>query len=61
MYMILFDQKLHNKYIGRAVLLQLNEYETVPYSIQLSQNLTSGYLLISVYFPVFNSSCMMWS
>ena len=39
--------------------VQLNEYETVPYFIQLSQNLTSDCLLISVYYPVFTSSCMM--
>ena len=34
-------------------LVQLNEYETGPYFIQLSQNLTSDCLLISVYLPVF--------
>ena len=33
--------------------VQLNEYETAPYFIQLSQNLTSDCLLISVYLPVF--------
>ena len=33
--------------------LQLNEYETAPYSIQFSQNLTWDCLLISVFFPKF--------
>ena len=32
---------------------QLNEHETIPYFLQLSQNLTSDCLLISVYLPVF--------
>ena len=41
--------------------VQLNEYETAPYFIQLSQNLTSDCLLISVFLPVFTSICMMWS
>ena len=42
--------------------LQLNEYETVPYFLQLSQNLTSDCFLISVYLSVFTSFCMMfWS
>ena len=34
-------------------LLQLNEYETVPYFIQLSQNLTCDCLWISVFSPEF--------
>ena len=34
-------------------MIQLNEYETAPYHIQLSQNLTSHCLLISVFLPVF--------
>ena len=34
-------------------MLQLNEYETAPYFIQLSQNLIWDCLLISVYLPVF--------
>ena len=34
-------------------LLQLNEYETAPYSIQVSQNLTCDCLLSSVFFPEF--------
>ena len=33
--------------------LQLNEYETVPNFIQLSQNLSSDCLLISVFLPFF--------
>ena len=33
--------------------VQLNEYETAPYSIQLSQKLTSDCLLISVFLSVF--------
>ena len=33
--------------------IQLNEYETAPYFIQLSQNLTLDCLLISVFLPVF--------
>ena len=39
--------------------LQLKEYETAPYFIQLSQNLTSYCLLISVHLPVFTDFCMM--
>ena len=39
--------------------VQLNKYETVPYFLQLSQNLTMDCLLISVYLPVFTSFCMM--
>ena len=38
--------------------VQLNEYETVPYFLQFSQNLTSNCLLISVYLPVFTSFCI---
>jgi hypothetical protein len=37
------------------------EYETVPYFLQSSQNLTSDCLLISVFLPVFTSLCIMWS
>ena len=33
--------------------VQLNKYETVPYFLQLSQNLTIDCWLISVYLPVF--------
>ena len=33
--------------------LQLNEYETAPYFIQFSQNLTCDCLLISVFSPKF--------
>ena len=33
--------------------LLLNQYETTPYFLQLSQNLTSYCLLIFVYLPVF--------
>ena len=36
-------------------MLQLNEYETVPYFFQLSQNLKSGYLSIAVFLPVSTS------
>ena len=39
--------------------IQLNEYETTPYLIQLSQNLISDCLLISVYLPFFTDFCMM--
>ena len=39
--------------------VQLNEYETVLYFLQLSQNLTWHCLLISVYLSVFTSFCMM--
>ena len=38
--------------------IQLNEYETVLYCLQLRQNLTWDCLLISVYLPVFTSFCM---
>ena len=34
-------------------VLQLNEYETAPYFVQFSQNLTSDCLLISVFYPKF--------
>ena len=34
-------------------VLQLNEYETAPYFIQFSQNLTCYCLLISVFSPEF--------
>ena len=40
------------------IYLQLNKYETAPNFIQLSQNLTSDFLLISVDLPVFTSFCM---
>ena len=33
--------------------IQLNEYETAPCFIQLSQNLTSDCLMISVFLPIF--------
>ena len=36
---------------------QLNEYEAAPYLIQLSENLTSDCLLISVFLSVFTSFC----
>ena len=36
-----------------ALLIQLNEYETAPYFIQFSQNLTCGCLLIFVFPPEF--------
>jgi hypothetical protein len=39
--------------------LQLDKYETAPKFIQLSQNLTSDRLLISVFLPVFTSFSMM--
>ena len=42
-------------------MYSLMKYETAPYSIQLSQNLTSDCLLISVFLPVFTSVCMIWS
>ena len=42
-----------------AYLLQLNEYETAPNFIQLSQNLTSDCLLNFVFLPVFTSFCMI--
>ena len=38
--------------------IQLNKYETAPNHIQLSQNLTSNCLLISVFLPVFTSFCI---
>ena len=38
--------------------LQLDKYETAPYFIQLTQNLTSDCLLISVFFIVFPTFCM---
>ena len=40
-------------FLALNFLLQLNEYETAPYFIQLSQNLTSNCLLISLFLPVF--------
>ena len=42
----------------RLTLIQLKKYDTAPKFIQLSQNLTSDCLLISVSFPVFPSFCM---
>ena len=39
--------------------VQLNEYETLLYFLQLSQNLTWDGFLISVYLPVFTHFCMM--
>ena len=41
--------------------LQLNQDETAPYFLQLSQNLTLHCLLIYLNFPEFPSFCMMWS
>ena len=41
------------------IMIQLNDYETVPYFHQLSQNLTSDCLLILVFLPVFTSFCMI--
>ena len=35
----------------KPFLVQLNEYETAPYSIQFSQNLTFCCVLISVFSP----------
>ena len=39
--------------VYRFFLIQLNKYETAPYSIQFSQNLTCDCLLISVFCPEF--------
>ena len=39
--------------MGHSAYVQLNEYETPPYFIQLSQNLMSDCLLICVFLPVF--------
>ena len=38
--------------LAQCIFLQLNKYETAPNFIQLSQNLTSNCLLISVFLPV---------
>ena len=38
---------------GDLIVVQLNEYETAPYLIQFSQNLTCVCLLISVFSPKF--------
>ena len=47
----------YRKNVGTAVLkivlLQINEYETAPYFIQFSQNLTCDSLLVSVFSPQF--------
>ena len=40
-------------FMKNVLLLQLNEYETAPYFIQFSQNLTCDCLLISVFSPEF--------
>ena len=40
-------------YFERKMILQLNEYETAPYFIQFSQNMTCDCLLISVLCPEF--------
>ena len=40
-------------------LVQLNQYETAPYFLQLGENLTLDCLLIYLNFPEFPSSCMM--
>jgi hypothetical protein len=39
--------------IEEILLTQLNEYETAPYFIQFSQNLTCDCFLISVFSPEF--------
>jgi hypothetical protein len=41
-----------NSFDNKVEILQLNKYETAPYFLQLSQNLTSDYLLISVFLLV---------
>ena len=55
-------KKANRKLMGRLMsvwrayslhVVQLNKYETAPNLIQLSQNLTSNCLLISVFLPVF--------
>ena len=51
---ILTSNKTIESYLfSKITVVQLNEYETVPYLLQLSQNLKSDCLLISVYLPVF--------
>ena len=52
---LIFFVRLH--YFSQQ--LQLNEYDTVLYFLQLSQNLTWDCLLISVNLPVFTSFCMI--
>ena len=44
---------ISNKYVPKIQVVQFNKYETAPNFIQLSQNLTSDCLLISVFLPVF--------
>ena len=55
-------KKANRKLMGRLMsvwrayslhVVQLDKYETAPNLIQLSQNLTSNCLLISVFLPVF--------
>ena len=51
---------LDEPYNEENIIVQLNEYETAPYFIQLSQNLTYvDCLLITMYLPVFTVFCMM--
>ena len=45
--------------LDKIFSIQLNNYETAPNSIQLTQNWTSDCLLIQLNLPVFTSSCMM--
>ena len=47
--------------ITQTIFLQLNQYETAPYFLQLGKNLTLDCLLIYLNLPEFPSSCMMWS
>ena len=54
-------QSLDFDFSSEFLFSQLNKYETAPNFIQLSQNLTSDCLLISVLLPVFTSFCMVWS
>ena len=42
-------------------IIQLNKYETAPYFLQLSQNLTSDCLLISVFLPSDHKIVLFWS
>ena len=46
----------NKKHEVSTYLLQLNEYETAPYFIQFSQNLTWDCLLIFVFCPEFTSA-----
>ena len=47
---LLDEEEARLRYI---IWIQLNEYETAPYFIQFSRNLTSDCLLISVLYPEF--------